>query len=382
MDLTPQKRKKAALWLIGVVSACILIFLGVQNIGAVGGALRRAIALVSPLLAGVAFAMIFNVPMLFFERLLWPKAKKPFAQKLRRPLAFIISLLVIFGILVGVIWLIIPELVNAITVLIQIILDFAKQLSGMNEAQIAELPLGSLLLSTDWDGILLSLQDWLKNQGGNLMNTAFGTISSVFGGIVNFFIAIVFATYILFTKDRLKSQACRLARAWLPERAGEWCIHAAGVASENFRNFVSGQSLEAVILGTLCLIGMLIFRIPYAPMVSVLVGVTALVPVVGAFIGAIVGGFIILTESPIKALIFILFIIVLQQLEGNLIYPRVMGRRVNLPGMWILAAVTVGGGLGGPVGMLLSVPLASTAYLLIKEATAAREQKKQQAKEE
>lgn len=376
MDFTPEKRKKLTLWLIGIAAACILLFLGVQNIQSVSKFLGRAVRLVSPLLIGVAFAMIFNVPMLFFERLLWPKAKKPLAQKLRRPMAFAISLLVIFGILVGVIWLIIPELVNALTVLIQTGLEFAKQLSGMDEAQIAELPLGGLLLSTDWDGILLSMQDWLKNEGGNLMNTAFGTISSVVGGVVDFFIAIVFATYILFTKDRLKNQACRLIRAWMPERAGQWLIHASAVAAENFRNFVSGQSLEAVILGTLCLLGMLILRIPYAPMVSVMVGVTALIPVVGAFIGAGVGGFIILTESPIKALIFLIFLVILQQLEGNLIYPKVMGRRVNLPGMWILAAVTVGGGIAGPVGMLLSVPLASTAYVLLKEATAAKEQQK------
>ncbi len=376
MDFTPEKRKKLTLWLIGIAAACILLFLGVQNIQSVSKFLGRAVRLVSPLLIGVAFAMIFNVPMLFFERLLWPKAKKPLAQKLRRPMAFAISLLVIFGILVGVIWLIIPELVNALTVLIQTGLKFAKQLSGMDEAQIAELPLGGLLLSTDWDGILLSMQDWLKNEGGNLMNTAFGTISSVVGGVVDFFIAIVFATYILFTKDRLKNQACRLIRAWMPERAGQWLIHASAVAAENFRNFVSGQSLEAVILGTLCLLGMLILRIPYAPMVSVMVGVTALIPVVGAFIGAGVGGFIILTESPIKALIFLIFLVILQQLEGNLIYPKVMGRRVNLPGMWILAAVTVGGGIAGPVGMLLSVPLASTAYVLLKEATTAKEQQK------
>ena len=375
MNFTPEKRKNVALWVVGIATACILIFLGVQNIDKVAGALRWVAGLITPLLIGVALAMIFNMPMLFFERLLWPKAKKPFAKKLRRPLAFIISLLVIFGILVGVIWLIIPELVNAITVLIQTLLDFAKQLSGMDEAQIAELPLGSLLLSTDWDGILLSMQDWLKNEGGNLMNTAFGTISSVVGGVVDFFIAIVFATYILFTKDRLKSQASRLIRAWMPERAGNWLLHASSVAAANFRNFISGQSLEAAILGILCLLGMLILRIPYAPMVSVLVGVTALIPVVGAFVGAGVGGFIILTESPVKALIFIIFLIILQQLEGNLIYPKVMGSRVNLPGMWILAAVTVGGGIAGPLGMLLSVPVASTAYVLIKEATIAKEQR-------
>jgi predicted PurR-regulated permease PerM len=373
MDFNPEKRKKTALWIIGVAAACILIFLGLQNIAALGNAFKKALDLLMPLLLGIGFALILNVPMLFFERILWPKAKKKVAQKLRRPAAFILSLLVVFGILVGVIWLIIPELINAVTVVIQTVLDLAKQLSGMDEQQIAELPLGSLLLSTDWDGLLLSLQQWLKEEGGNLMNTAMGTIGSVLGGIFDLFIAIVFATYLLFTKDRLKNQACRLARAWLPPRWGEWSIHAASVTAANFRNFVAGQSLEAVILGSLCLIGMLIFRIPYAMMVSVLVGVTALVPVVGAFIGAIVGGFIILTESPVKALIFIIFLIILQQLEGNIIYPKVMGNRVNLPAMWILAAVTIGGGISGPIGMLLSVPLAATAYTLIKEATLQRE---------
>ena len=144
----------------------------------------------------------------------------------------------------------------------------------------------------------------------------------------------------------------------------------------NFRNFVSGQALEAVILSTLCMIGMLILQLPYIPMVGALVGVTALIPVVGGFIGAVIGTFMILTVDPVKAVIFLAFLIILQQLEGNLIYPRVMGSRVKLPAMWILAAVTVGGGLAGPVGMLLGVPIASTAYVLLREATEQREQMK------
>ena len=164
-----------------------------------------------------------------------------------------------------------------------------------------------------------------------------------------------------------------MVRVWLPKNFGEWSIHAASVASMNFRNFISGQSLEAVILGVLCMIGMWIFGFPYAPMIGALVGVTALIPVVGGFIGAGVGAFMILTVDPLKAVFFLIFIVVLQQLEGNLIYPRVMGSRVNLPGMWILAAVTVGGGIAGPVGMLLSVPIASTVYVLVKEATDKRE---------
>lgn len=375
MEFTPEKRKKIALWVIGVATACILIFLAVQNIHLLAGAVQWLIRLVQPLLIGVAIALILNVPMEFLERFFWPNAKKKGAIKLRRPCAFLLSLLFIFGLLFGLIRLVIPELLSAFKVLIESSLGFLQQFSGMSETDIAALPMGNLLLRADWESLLQTLQDWLKNQGGTIMNTAFGTISSVVGGIFDFFIAIVFATYLLFGKDKLKRQGGRIVRAWLPQNFGQWMIHAIKVLNENFHHFITGQSLEAVILGLLCLIGMLILQIPFAPMVSVLVGVTALIPVVGAFIGGISGAFIILTADPIKALVFILFLVILQQLEGNLIYPKVMGNRVNLPGMWILASVTIGGGIAGPVGMLLSVPLASTAYILFKEATIKKEQK-------
>ena len=238
-----------------------------------------------------------------------------------------------------------------------------------------ELPFGNILLNTDWNNILSNVEQWLKTQGGSMVNAAFGTVTSLIGGVFDFFISFVFAIYILFSKDELKKQATRLIQVWVPKRYGEWFIHAVSVANVNFRNFISGQSLEAVILGVLCMVGMWIFRFPYAPMVGALVGVTALIPVVGAFIGAGVGAFMILTVDPLKTVFFLLFIVVLQQLEGNVIYPKVMGSRVNLPGMWILAAVTIGGGIGGPVGMLVSVPIASTAYALFKEATDNRERR-------
>ncbi len=373
MDLTPEKRKVMARWLIGIAAACILIFLGVQNINIVANAVSWVMGLIMPLILGFAFALILNVPMRFFESHLWPKTKKKFLCKLRRPLAFIISLVLIIGILAGVVWLVIPELVDAVKLIVQSVIDLVNKLSAMDETELAELPLGNILLSTDWDKLLDTLQTWLKNQSGTIVNTAVGTIGSLVGGIFDFFITFVFAIYILFSKDKLKTQAKRLIRVWLPKNFGEWSIHAASVASQNFRNFISGQSLEAVILGVLCMIGMWIFGFPYAPMVGALVGVTALIPVVGGFIGAGVGAFMILTVDPLKAVLFLVYIIVLQQLEGNLIYPRVMGSRVNLPGMWILAAVTVGGGIAGPVGMLLSVPIASTIYVLVREATDKRE---------
>lgn len=375
MEFTPEKKKKLTRWLIGIATACILIFLGVQNIDVVAGAVSWVTGLIMPLILGFAFALILNVPMRFFESHLWPKTKKKFLGKLRRPLSFIISLVLIIGILVGVVWLVIPELVAAIKVIVQGVIDLVNKLSAMSEAELAELPLGSVLINTDWDKLLDTLQTWLKNQSGTIVNTAVGTIGSLVGGIFDFFISFVFAIYILFSKDKLKAQAKRMARVWLPKNFGEWSIHAASVASQNFRNFISGQSLEAVILGVLCMIGMWIFGFPYAPMIGALVGVTALIPVVGGFIGAGVGAFMILTVDPLKAVLFLVFIIVLQQLEGNLIYPRVMGSRVNLPGLWILAAVTVGGGIAGPVGMLLSVPIASTVYVLVREATDKREKR-------
>lgn len=375
MELKPKKNKKLTLWIIGVATACILIYLSIKHISVLAQAVSFCLGLISPLLVGLALAMILNVPMHFFERHLWPKAKKKFFENLRRPIAYLISVLVIIGILVGVVWLVIPKLIEAITVIVETVIGYINTLSVIDKNELANNPLGNALLNTNWDKVLDTAQDWLKNQSGNIVNTAFDTVSSLVSGIFNVFISFVFSIYILFSKDNLKSQAGRLIRAWLPPKFAEWFVHASAVASENFRNFVSGQSLEAVILGVLCMLGMLILGLPYAPMVGALVGVTALIPVVGAFIGAIIGGFMILTVDPMKAIIFLIFIIVLQQVEGNLIYPKVMGSRVKLPGLWILTAVTIGGALAGPLGMLLSVPAGSTIYVLIKEATEKREQK-------
>lgn len=377
MDFTPQNKRKITKWIIGIAAACIVIFLGLQNIGTVTGALSKCLSLIMPLILGFVFALILNVPMSFFEKHLFSKTKKNSLKKLKRPLSFVISVLLIVAIVVGVVWLVIPELVDAFKVIADGVINFIDTIRGMSEEELAKLPFGNQLLNIDWDKIKDSMQNWLKRESGSIVNSAVGTVSSLVGGIFDFFVAFVFSIYILFGKEKLKKQASRLIRVWLPKGFGEWFIHASNVASTNFRNFVSGQSLEAVILGTLCMIGMLILRIPYAPMVGALIGVTALIPVVGAFIGAAVGAFVILTVNPFKALVFLIFLVILQQLEGNIIYPRVMGSRVNLPGMWILAAVTIGGGIAGPVGMLISVPVASTVYVLIREATENREKKLQ-----
>ncbi|MCC8191442.1 MAG: AI-2E family transporter [Ruminococcus sp.] len=379
MNLSPEKRKKLSWWIIGIAAACIVIFMAVKNISSVASGVSWLAGLVMPLILGCVIALILNVPMRFFERHLWQKTKKSFLKKLRRPTAYIISLLLIVGVVVGVIWLVIPQFIEAIKVIANEVIDIVSRLSSMNEDELAELPLGSVLLNIEWDELLVKMQNWLKTEGGTILNAAFdtviGTIGSVVGGIFDFFVAFVFSIYILFNKETLKIQCCRLIRAWLPKHFGEWFIHASAVFNSNLSSFITGQTIEAVILGSLCIIGMLILRIPYAPMIGALVGVTALIPVVGAFIGAGVGAFMILTVSPIKAVMFLVFIIILQQIEGNLIYPKVMGSRVNLPAIWILLAVTVGGSIAGPVGMLAAVPLASTIYILVREATEKREQK-------
>ena len=187
INLNGEKGKRIALWVIGVATACILIFLAVQNIDVLANAVRWLLKLIEPLLIGLAFALILNVPMLFLERFLWPNAKKKTLQRLRRPLAFVLSLLFIFGILFGLIRLVIPELLGAAKVIIDSTINFLTQFSGMDKADIAALPLGNLLLRADWSSLLQTLQDWLKNQGGTIMNTAFGTISSVVGGIFDLF---------------------------------------------------------------------------------------------------------------------------------------------------------------------------------------------------
>lgn len=381
MNFSSDMQKKLAKWLIAVAAACILIYLAVQNIGTIASAFKWGFNLLSPLVFGVFIAMILNVPVHFFESHLFRKTKKEKLRKLARPLAMLLSVILILGIFTGIVGLIIPELVDAVKIIIDGAIEVITSISKAEMPAILEkIPIGeeiyhNLLSSIDWNTLISQLQSWLTQQSSNIMNTAVGTVSSVVTWFVNIIISLIFAVYVLSNKEKLKNQSARLVNAWIPEKAGSWIIHAFSVGMKIFRSFVSGQTLEAVIIGSLCMIGMLILKIPYAPMVGALVGVTAFIPVVGAVAGTAVGAFMILTVSPGKALIFVIYLLILQQIEGNLIYPKVMGDRVNLPAMWVLAAVTIGGGIAGPLGMLLGVPVTSTIYILLREETEKREKK-------
>lgn len=367
------KIRKITKWLIGVVTACILIYLAIRHLNMIAMGISWLVNIMFPILLGVVMAFILNVPMRPIEKHLHLKHKKA-----KRPLAIFLSLLLISGIFTGVAFLVIPEIVDAVRLVAQIILSGIDQATFLEEnIDLSTFPLGEYLeqINIDWVQLKLSLEDWTISQRDVLLKRAAGTVSSIATGFINFFIGLVFSIYTLANKEKLKIQMRRLIHAWLPEKTGISLIHIVSVCNVSFQNFIAGQATEAIILGTLCTIGMLILRLPYAPMVGALVGVTALIPIVGAYIGAITGAFLILTVSPLKAFVFIIFLIILQQIEGNLIYPRVVGSRVNLPAMWVLAAVTVGGNLSGPVGMLLGVPAASAVYELLKEATSKRELK-------
>lgn len=370
---TSEKCQRTSKWIIGIFTCCILIYLGFRHISSIVDAISQLLDLAEPILLGAILALIFNVPMGFFERNIRKKTK---LQKGARPLAIVLALLLISGIFIGVSLLVIPELVKAVKLIVQI--------TGSGLEELAQIETNSALmknsigqhiakLNIDWLGLKTQLEEWFRSQSGAIVNQVVGAAGSIVSSLVPFFIGFIFAIYILAGKERLKRQVYRLIHVWLPEKLGNAIFHVASVCSKTFHLFIAGQATEAIILGTLCMVGMIILKLPYAPMVGALVGVTALIPVVGAFVGTIVGAIMILTVNPFKAVVFVIFLLILQQVEGNLIYPRVVGSKINLPSIWVLASVTIGGNLGGPLGMLLGVPAASAAYALLKEATEMRE---------
>ena len=373
----PKTRKMLTKWAVGTVAACILIFLGVRYVSAIAIAIEWLYGLVKPLLIGALLAMVLSVPLDFIEKKLFRKNPSPKKNKARRPIAILLSILFVIGIFVGVAVLVVPEFIGAISIVISSITDGMEQLAAMDSAtELAQTPLGPILsgLDIDWLTLKNQLENWVQQFSTMVLEGTSSALGSIASSVLDGIIGFTFSIYILAKKETLGRQFSRLAHVWLPGRFVKTMSHIIAVCADVFQQFIVGQTTEAVILGSLCGIGMAALRIPYAPMVGALVGVTAMIPYVGAFIATIVGAFMILTVNPFKALVFVIYLLALQQVEGNLIYPRVVGAKINLPAIWVLAAITVGGNLAGPLGMLLGVPAASAAYALIKEATQKREQ--------
>lgn len=325
------------------------------------------LAVIMPFLLGIMIAFILNVLMIRIEKILSRFILDKKYTSFKRVISIIVSLLIVIGVIGIIITLIIPELTNAIKVIVKSFPETFEQLQvWINQNGNSFPQLETWINSVDLNSIASELSGLFKIGLTGMLGSTVDVISMFFTSILNLVVGIVFALYILMSKETLKRQSHKLIDAYIPKRISVKLLEVGTLARTTFSNFVIGQTVEAFILGTLCAVGMAVLNLPYAPMVGSLVGITAFVPIVGAFIGGGIGAFMILTVDPMQALIFIIFLVVLQQLEGDLIYPRVVGSSVGLPSSWVLFAVTVGGGLWGITGMLFSVPVLSVVYALIK----------------
>lgn len=354
--------------LLKIGLAVLVVYLAIHYWGKISGFIALSVSAASPIFAGLIMAYAINILMTFYERHFFKKSTKKGVIKLRRPLCLTGAVITLAGIIALVLCLVIPQLAECVKMVIDYVPTAIDMLVKKLETfDVVPDDIINSLSSIDWKSKIGELTTTISSGVGNIIGVAFAAVSSVFSVASTIVIGFIFALYLLLDKDRLTAQLRLVIEKFLPERVIEKGNHILGIANDCFHKFIVGQCTEAVILGSLCMVGMLVLRLPYAPMIGALVAFTALIPIVGAFIGAGVGAFLILMVSPSKAVIFLVFIIVLQQIEGNLIYPRVVGSSMGLPGIWVLAAVTVGGGVMGIPGMMIGVPLMAVIYKLVKE---------------
>lgn len=355
-----------------LIFAAALVLLVIYS-GTVWGGIEMFVGILTPFLVGGAIAFVLNLPMSWVEKKWFGRWNGKVASKIKRPISMVIAILIICLIIALIFLLVIPQIGESLAELgVQIPAFFNSTLAALTKLaneypEILEEVKKLQNIKIDWDTVINTVVDFLKNGMGNVLTVTVTAAGSLIGGIVNTFIAFIFAIYILAQKENLGRQRDKLLDAYLPELWSARIKKVMKLMFKNFSKFVSGQCIEAVILGCMFVVAMAIFGFPYAVMVGTLIAVTALIPVVGAFIGCFVGAFLILINDPIQAVWFIVMFLIIQQIEGNLIYPRVVGSSVGLPSIWVLVAVSVGGSLFGVAGMLLFIPLLSTVYALVKE---------------
>jgi len=356
---------------LGVVLFCL--YLAIHYWSQAAGLILLALGAAFPLLLGGIIAYCVNILMGVYERRWFPCSAHRAAIVSRRPMCMLLAFASFAAILFLLVRMILPELALSVGLLIREALPRIEELLAMLNENV---DLSQILASygvalsdgsIDWQSLASTVIKWLVNGLGGVMGSVFSLVGTFSSAAFTLIVSLIFSIYLLMGKERLSRQADRLMKAYLRPLWYGRIVHLLQTLNTSFHKFLVGQCTEAVVLGLLCIGGMLLFRFPYATMVGTLIGFTALIPVAGAYIGAGVGAFLIFTVSPTKALLFLLFIVVLQQIEGNLVYPKVVGSSIGLPGIWVLAAVTVGGGIMGVFGMLLAVPLAATAYQLLRE---------------
>ena len=358
---------------VRLAAALFVLYLAVHYWSELSGLLLVALGAAFPLAVGAVAAYAVNILMSQYERWYFPRSQSRAVLRTRRPVCLLLAYASLAAIVVLLVRMILPELISCVGLLIQKVIPLIDELSlliGENLTQEQLSGLSDLFLadgSIDWKETVAAAADWLINGLGGVMGSVISMVSATVSSAFTAIMAFIFSIYLLLGKEKLTRNVAQVARTYLDAKWYGRLTYFWDTLNGCFHNFIVGQCTEAVILGLLCMAGMTLLRFPYASMIGVLIGFTALIPVAGAYIGAGVGAFMIFTVSPLQALLFLVFIVVLQQLEGNLIYPKVVGTSIGLPGIWVLAAVTVGGGVLGIGGMLLAVPLAATLYQMLRD---------------
>lgn len=360
--------------MLGFAGALILVFLIIRYWEKLEGFISVGVSAATPLIIGCAMAYVINILMGFYEQWYDKLFRVEIALKIKRIVCLILAFVSLFGIVALIFNLVLPELINCVASFIRLIPGALQMVVDfIGEERILEM-FPELKNGFDFSNISTQVEQLLRTILGGVggaVDSIVTAVSSMVSVVVNIVIGLIFSLYVLLDKEGLGRRCRKLISTYIPKSA-EKIFYVAEVLDESFHSFIVGQCIEAVVLGGLCVIGMLIFQLPYAVMIGVFIGFTALIPIAGAYIGAGVGAVMILTVSPLKAVQFIIFILILQQLEGNLIYPKVVGQSIGLPGIWVLTAITIGGGVLGIGGMLLAVPLFAACYRLIREDLAKR----------
>ena len=338
-------------------------------------------SVIFPLILGGMIAFVLNLLMTWIEKYLYPNAKNKYLKGSRRPVAIILAILAVCLVIAATVVIVLPQLASAIMTLIEVVPETIENLTNWFNNQDALVPLVNDLANKaniDWNSIFTNVASGINNVASSLATTSVSVLTTSVGAVTNIFLGILFAIYILFSKEKLAKQVDRLLTVYVRDDIHQLIENVARVANETFSKFISGMVIEAIILGALVTAGLFILQVPYAAMLGVLQGVMALIPIIGAFLSGAVGVVILLALNPTYAVVYLIFVFFVQQLEGDLIYPRVVGDSIGLPSMWVLFAVTVGGGLMGIPGMLIGVPFLASIYKIIKIDVAYRERMIQQ----
>ena len=361
--------KTSVRYIFRVLMLLALFTWALMNLDVVFGALRRVLALFSPFLVGGGIAFLINVVLQPLERC-WRKLCRKAPAKLARPVCLTLSAILVLGFLFAVVFMMLPSLRESGDEFIRNLPAYADEIGRWWDDTVRFAAKYNIVLpdyAINADLLVERITAFINDEGSGIITVTWGAATSILSGLVDVLLAFVFALYLLARKEVVAAHMKKLITTVLPREKAQRLLSIAALTNQTFTNFVSGQLTEAVIIGVLCFAGMLILNIPYAGAVSAFVAVTALVPIFGAWLGGGLGTFLIMLAEPIKAVWFVVFLLVLQQVEGNLIYPKVVGKSVGLPGLLVLMAVTVGGGAFGVLGMLLSVPVCAVLYSLYLE---------------